>query len=51
MQFKKAKKKPNRPLTREEELLLDIESLHAELDLLKKFLALIQEEHSKKRML
>jgi transposase len=49
MQFKRAKKKSNKPLTREEELLLENESLRAELDLLKKLQALIQEEQSKKR--
>ncbi|QTD38784.1 transposase [Polaribacter batillariae] len=49
MQFKRAKKKSNKPLTREEELLLENESLRAELDLLKKFQALIQEDQNKKR--
>ena len=48
MQFKRAKKKSNKPLTREEELLLENESLRAELDLLKKFQALIQQEQNKK---
>ncbi|MDA9069815.1 transposase [Algibacter sp.] len=48
MQFKRAKKKSNKPLTREEELLLENESLRAELDLLKKLQALIQQEQSKK---
>jgi transposase len=36
MQFKRAKKKSNKPLTREEELLVENESLRAELALLKK---------------
>jgi len=48
MQFKRAKKKSNKPLTREEELLLENESLRAELDLLKKLQALIQQEQNKK---
>lgn len=48
MQFKRAKKKSKKPLTREEELLLENESLRAELDLLKKLQALIQKEQSKK---
>jgi len=47
MQFKRAKKKPNKPLTREEELLLEIESLRAENELLKKFNALVQAEEAK----
>ena len=49
MQFKRAKKKSNKPLTREEELLLENESLRAELDLLKKLQALIQQEQNKKQ--
>jgi len=49
MTFKRAKKKSSKPLTREEELLLENESLRAELDLLKKFQALIQQEQSKER--
>ena len=49
MEFKRVKKKSKNPLTREEELLLENESLRAELDLLKKLQALIQEERSKKR--
>ena len=48
MQFKRAKKKSTKPLTREEELLLENESLRAELDLLKKLQALIQAEQNKK---
>ena len=47
MQFKRAKKKLNKPLTREEELLLEIESLRAENELLKKFNALVQAEEAK----
>lgn len=49
MQFKRAKKKSNKPLTREEQLLLENESLRAELDLLKKLQALIQQEQNKKQ--
>jgi transposase len=49
MQFKRAKKKSNKPLTREKELLLENESLRAELDLLKKLQALIQQEQNKKQ--
>lgn len=48
MQFKRAKKKSNKPLTREDELLLENESLRAELDLLKKLQALIQQEQNEK---
>ena len=44
MNFKRAKKKSDKPLTREEELLKEIESLKAENALLKKFNALIQAE-------
>jgi transposase len=44
------KHKPDKPLTREEELLLENESLRCELDVLKKLHALIQaEENAKKR--
>ena len=46
MNFKRAKKKSNKPLTREEELLLEIESLRAQNDLLKKLQALIQAEEA-----
>lgn len=52
MAYKRAKKKSNKPLTREEELLLENESLRAENELLKKLQALIQAEEaaqSKKR--
>ncbi|WP_411162007.1 helix-turn-helix domain-containing protein [Flavobacterium sp. DG1-102-2] len=52
MTYKRAKKKSDKPLTREEELLLEIESLRAENALLKKLQALIQAkeaERNKKR--
>tara|TARA_B110000967_G_scaffold150233_1_gene154058 strand:- start:6686 stop:6862 length:177 start_codon:yes stop_codon:yes gene_type:complete len=42
--FKRKKRKSDKPLTREEELLQEIESLRCENDLLKKFHALIQAE-------
>jgi len=44
MTFKRTKKKSSKPLTREEELLREIESLKCENDLLKKFNALVQAE-------
>ena len=44
MNFKRAKRKSNKPLTREEELLKENEALRAENALLKKFNALIQAE-------
>ena len=44
MTFKRAKKKSDKPLTREEELLKENEALRAENALLKKFNALIQAE-------
>ena len=47
MTFKRAKKKSDKPLTREEELLLEIESLRCENALLKKFNALVQAEEIK----
>lgn len=47
MTFKRARKKSNKPLTREEELLLVIESLRCENALLKKFNALVQAEEIK----
>jgi transposase len=48
--IKRKKHKSEKPLTREEELLQEIESLRCENDLLKKLQALIQaEEHAKKR--
>jgi transposase len=42
--FKRAKKKSDKPLTREEELLKENEALRCENALLKKFNALIQEK-------
>ena len=48
--FKRKKHKSDKPLTREEELLLENEALRCELDYLKKLQALIQaEEKAKKR--
>lgn len=48
--FKRKKRKTDKPLTREEELLLENEALRCELDFLKKLQALIQaEEQAKKR--
>ncbi len=44
MNFKRAKKKSDKPLTKEEELLKENEALRAENALLKKFNALIQAE-------
>jgi transposase len=50
--FKRKKRKSDKPLTREEELLLENERLRCELDFLKKLQALIQaEEKAKKRKL
>ena len=46
MAYKRAKKKSNKPLTREEELLRENESLRAENALLKKLQALIQAEEA-----
>ena len=42
MSFKRVKKKTDKPLSREEELLKEIEYLRAENELLKKFNALVQ---------
>jgi transposase len=47
MNFKRAQKTTTKPLTREEELLLEIESLRCENALLKKFNALVQAEEIK----
>lgn len=48
--FKGKKRKSDKPLTREEELFLENQALRCELDVLKKFQALIQaEEKAKKR--
>jgi transposase len=49
MEIKRVKKKSKKPLSREDELLLENESLRAELDLLKKLQALIQVAQIKKR--
>ncbi|TDE03991.1 helix-turn-helix domain-containing protein [Flavobacterium sandaracinum] len=50
--FKRKKRKSDKPLTNEEKLLQEIEYLRCENDLLKKFHALIQaEEQAKKRKL
>jgi transposase len=47
---KRKKRKSDKPLTREEELLLEIEALRCENELLKKLQALIQaEEKARKR--
>lgn len=47
MTYKRAKKKSDKPLTREEELLLENESLRMQVDYLKKLQALIQAEEAK----
>jgi len=47
MIIKRKKRKSDKPLTREEELLQEIESLRAENELLKKFNALVQAEEAK----
>jgi transposase len=50
MNNKRKKRKSDKPLTREEELLLENEAIRCELDFLKKLQALIQaEENAKKR--
>jgi transposase len=46
MTYKRAKKKSDKPLTREEELLLENESLRMQVDYLKKLQALIQAEEA-----
>ncbi|WP_347066376.1 transposase [Flavobacterium sp. WV_118_3] len=46
MTYKRAKKKSDKPLTREEELLLENESLRAQVAYLKKLQALIQAEEA-----
>jgi transposase len=47
---KRKKRKSDKPLTREEDLLLEIEALRCENELLKKLQALIQaEEKARKR--
>lgn len=45
--YKRKKRKSDKPLTREEELLLENERLRCEVALLKKFNALIQAEEEK----
>ena len=47
--FKRKKRKSDKPLTREEELLQEIERLRCENALLKKLQALIQAEEEAKR--
>ena len=48
--FKRKKLKSDKPLTREEELLLENETLRCELDYLKKLQALIQAEEKVKKL-
>lgn len=48
--FKRKKHKSDKPLTREEELLLENEALRCELDYLKKLQALIQAEEKAKKL-
>ena len=48
--FKRKKRKSDKPLTREEELLLENEALRCQLDILKKLQALIQAEEKAKRL-
>lgn len=48
--FKRKKRKSDKSLTREEELLLENEALRCELDILKKLQALIQAEEKAKRL-
>ncbi|WP_439553780.1 transposase [Flavobacterium macrobrachii] len=47
--YKRKKRKSDKPLTREEELLLENESLRCQLDILKKLQALIQAEEKAKK--
>ncbi|UWY28895.1 transposase [Flavobacterium sp. TR2] len=47
MNFKRKPRKTNQPLTREEELLKELEYLRAENEILKKFNALVQAEQAK----
>jgi transposase len=49
-QNKRKKRKSDKPLTREEELLLEIEALRCENELLKKLQALIQAEEQAKKL-
>jgi transposase len=46
MNFKRKQRKTNKPLTREEELLKELEYLRAENEILKKFNALVQAEQA-----
>ena len=48
--YKRKKRKTDKPLTREEELLLENEALRCELEYLKKLQALIQAEEKAKRL-
>jgi transposase len=48
--YKRKKRKSDKPLTREEELLLENEALRCELEVLKKLQALIQAEEKAKRL-
>jgi transposase len=48
--FKRKKRKSDKPLTREEELLLENEALRCELEVLKKLQALIQSQERAKRL-
>lgn len=47
MNFKRKQRKTDKPLTREEELLKELEYLRAENEILKKFNALVQAEQAK----
>lgn len=47
MNIKRKKRKSNQPLSREEELLRELEYLRAENEILKKFNALVQAEQAK----
>ncbi len=47
MNFKRKQRKTNKPLTKEEELLKELEYLRAENEILKKFNALVQAEQAK----
>lgn len=47
MKFKRKQRKTDKPLTREEELLKELEYLRAENEILKKFNALVQAEEAK----
>jgi transposase len=49
MNFKRKKSKTDKPLTREEELLRELEYLRAENEILKKFNALVQSEQANQK--